>query len=374
MRRFHNVFFLKGKSSFFISLRLFSFLFSFLLVLSSILISATSSAENDSSDNFPFLGAYATYIARGVYQGWLIDYSKNIEFIIGSIIDSGPTPESKKDNYLLIKWHIVDFKDPYWVVNFSVSFINATVIVLNLSNEEVTKEYHNTKIIFRAVYFVNKYNGSCYLLETREFLGYWPFWLTRNELNNINMISRRIPPEFRNYTLNISHYYPQIGFLQTKGAGYFVFTNEKLVTYNSSIPPPIILLVSACYKTNTSLWNAGDPAEVFYYETKYGLCIGIKEIWGFSMRFKNNTSIITRFWGFDDFRHNEVIENITKDGLSSKRFIFPGIVIYSTNVDVFSSRNPQMSLPKGPSALVVILGTVLAAGIIVLDVVISKRS
>ncbi|RLF66495.1 MAG: hypothetical protein DRN26_03900 [Thermoplasmata archaeon] len=370
MRRFLRVFPLKGGNTAFRPLKALSLLFAFLLIFSSISVGRSAYAENAPLDKFPFVGAYAVYIARGVYQGFLKDFSKGL----GLCIDSkGPTPELKKSHYISVEWRIIDFKDPYWVVNFSISFINATVFVYNYSNENEFKIFNNVKITFKAVYLIDKHNASCYLLDTGEFLGYWPFWLTHDELNNINLIKRRIPPKFRNYPLNITTYHPQIAFLQTKGAGYYIFTNEKIVTYNSTIPPPIILLVTAYHEKKTGLWDIGDPAEIFYYETKYGLCVGIRYVRKDCMIFKNKTSTITGFWGFDDFRDEEIIKNFTKGALSSERLIFPGIVLYNTNVDVFSLGGSEGSLPKGPSALVVTLGVVIVSSVVALDVFVSKR-
>lgn len=91
------------------------------------------------------------------------------------------------------------------------------------------------------------------------------------------------------------------------------------------------------------------------------------------MIFKNKTSTITGFWGFDDFRDEEIIKNFTKGALSSERLIFPGMVLYNTNVDVFSLGGSEGSLPKGPSALVVTLGVVIVSSVVALDVFVSKR-
>jgi len=101
MRRFPRVFSLKGGNTAFRPLKALSLLFAFLLIFSSISVGRSAYAENAPLDKFPFVGAYAVYIARGVYQGFLKDFSKGL----GLCIDSkGPTPELKKSHYISVEW------------------------------------------------------------------------------------------------------------------------------------------------------------------------------------------------------------------------------------------------------------------------------
>jgi len=192
-----------------------SFVLSLIFVLIIMSISPIIGAELSEETKLK-PGDYAEYIARGKRCFLIQMYGPKDNSHLGALV------AEKNESKLIFRWEIIDEDQEYYVVRVNLSAFNASYFTLsgflNL----------NLNWNFSQTYLVSKKDRKTYFASNHSYCGYWPYWITQEEICNIDLIKTRF-----DRIMVLGEKLPSIGC--------YVETKKKILLANGYAPPPTIV-------------------------------------------------------------------------------------------------------------------------------------
>jgi len=164
------------------------------------------------------VGHYAEYIARYVRHDE--DSPDKWDFLTMYFFDNPKHLIVVQGTEFRFRWEIIDENETYYTVRVFLAVLNATLLEfrgLYFKREYVG--YWN----FSQTYLVNKVDRRTYFANNHSFCGYWPYWITHEEISNPELLKDRYSPP--------SHF-----SVDTK---YYVLSDKKLLPRRRGCFPSI---------------------------------------------------------------------------------------------------------------------------------------
>lgn len=306
-----------------------SIILSLILISVIMLISPITGAELSEETKLK-PGHYAEYIARGKMSFLIQMYDPKDDSYLGALV------AQRNESKLIFKWEIIDEDQEYYVVRVNLSAFNASYFTLSGFLKL------NLNWNFSQTYLVNKKDRKTYFASNHSYCGYWPYWITQEEICNIDLIKTRF-----DRTMVPGEKLPSIGC--------YVETKKKILLANGYAPPPTIVF---------SMPKGPSANYVFqyFYEPNYGIAIAFKGNFVFPISIFTNSS--AKIWcKARDFVTSDKCLILWNEGKKDEYIGLLLVVLYDTNIP-WRISEPSISANWAPSPItigVLVVGPTLIA-------------
>ena len=270
-------------------------------------------------------GHYAEYIARGKFSFSITMYDSKDNSCLDNLL------AEKNESKFIFRWEIIDETQEYYVVKATLSVFNASYFTLTSPVPEEDVNWN-----FSQTYLVSKKDRKVYFASNHSYCGYWPYWITREEICNLELIKTRFDK------IMVSFF--QI--LQNKkiNVSCYVETKKKILIDNGYVPPPTISFLKKGGIVSTYLFQ-------YFYEPNYGIAVAFKGNFVFPISIFTNSS--AKIWcKARDFVTSDKCLILWNEGKKDEYIGLLLVVLYDTNIP-WRISEPSISTNWGPSPITI---------------------